>query len=202
MSRPKNKSGKGKKASSKRRSALRIQKPGKSNVPRPKKRWPKIALSVVVNILALWGGVLTIWVVYYPRVSVDPASALDPNNPAFTPFVVHNQGYWSIHDVKFSCTMKYIKYPGKIVAVAQKEYENSFSDPKQIVDVIAAGEKYTELLPLTGMEHNRIENADIAIVLSFKPINWLPWRRETRHRFVSTQGKDRLWHWLPQPINE
>jgi hypothetical protein len=191
-----------KKASSKRRSAFRIQKPSKSNVPRPKKRWLKIALTVVVNLLALWGGILTIWVVYYPRVFVDPATALDPNNPAFTPFVVHNQGYLSIHDVKFSCAMKYIKYPDGTLAIAEEEYDNSFSDPKQIASVIAAGEKYTELLPLTGMEHNQITNADIAIVLSFRPIKWLPWRRKTRHRFVSTQGKDSQWHWLPQPINE
>jgi len=115
---------------------------------------------------------------------------------------VHNQGYLSIYDVKFSCAMKYLKYPGNIHVIAQKDYANSFSDPKQVASVIAAGEQYSELLPLTGMKHNKIENADIAIVLSFKSICCLPWRRKTLHRFVSTQGKDGHWHWLPQPINK
>lgn len=202
MSRSKVRFGKGKKASSKRRSPLRIQKPGKSNVSGSGRSWAKIVLSIAGKLLALWGGILTIWVVYYPRVFVDPAAALDPNNPAFTPFVVHNQGYFSIHDVTFACSMEYIKYPDGTLAIAQKEYDNCFFDPKQIASVIAAGEKYSELLPLTGMEHNRIENADIAIVLSFKPIKWLPWRRKTRHRFVSTQSKDSQWHWLPQPISK
>lgn len=202
MSKPKSKSRKRQKPTVKRHDAKHNKKPKVNNASTPKKSRVKTILSVAERLLAFWGVLVTIWVVYYPRVFVDPAAPLDPSNPAFTPFVVHNQGYLAVHDVQFSCSIKYIKFPGGTLAIAQKEYENKFSDPKQIASVIAAGEKYTELLPLTGMKNNQIENADIAIVVSYKPIKLLPWCRKTLHRFVSTQGKDGQWHWLPQPINE
>ena len=81
------------------------------------------------------------------------------------------------------------------------DYSNRFSDPKHVASVIVPGEQYSVLLSLSGMKNNKIENADIAIVLTFKP-KWLPWRRETKHRFVSTQSKDGQWHWFPQPIDK
>jgi hypothetical protein len=99
--------------------------------------------------------------------------------------------------------MKYLKFAsGGPLAIGLGDYTNRFSDPKQVARVIAAEEEYSELLPLSGLEHNQIENADIAIVLSFRPIRWLPWRRERLHRFVVTQSKDGQRYWLPQPINK
>lgn len=202
MPKSKGKSPKWQKPSAKRHNVKHTQKSSTGNVSMPKTSRAKRAISIAERLLAFWGVLLTIWVVYYPRVYVEPAVPLDPNNPAFTPFVVHNQGYFSIHDVRFSWSMKYITLPDGTLIIAEKEYENKFFDPKQVASVISAGEKYTVLLSLTGWKNNKIENADVAIVLSFKRIKWLPWRRETRHRFVSTQGKDNQWHWLPQPINE
>lgn len=161
-----------------------------------------MVLSIALKILAVWGVVLSMWVVFNPRVFVRSSGvALDPNNPAFTPFVVQNLGYLAIYNVTVKCSVKYLKLPGDIHVVGLGDYTNRFSDPKQVASVIAPGEEYTILLPLTGLEHNRIENADIAIVLSFKP-RWLPWQREMLHRFVTTQSKDGQWYWFQQPINK
>lgn len=158
----------------------------KEKASRLKRSRVKIILTITVNILAVWGVVLSIWVVFNPRIFVQPSVALDPKNPSFTPFVVHNQGYLAIHNVKFSCSMKYLKLPGDITVIGLGNYTNRFSNPKHIANVIAPGEQYSELLPFSGMEHNKSENADIAIVLIFKPIKWLPWTSETLHRFVAT----------------
>lgn len=160
-------------------------------------------LLIVWNAIAAVSVLVTIWVAVTPRVFVHPTIPLDPSNPLFTPFVVRNEGYLAIRDVKFSCSMKYLKFAsGGPLAIGIGDYTNRFSDPKQVARVIAAGEEYSELLPLSGLEHNQIENADIAIVLSFRPIRWLPWRRERLHRFVVTQSKDGQRYWLPQPINK
>lgn len=178
-----------------------IPKASRNIVSGPRSSRARMFLVIGVNILAIWGVILTTWVVFNPRVFVQPVAALDPNNPAFTPFVVHNQGYKSIYDVKLSCSIKYIEYPGDIHVVGLGHYTNRISNQKHVAKVIAPGEQCTVLLPLADMKHNKIENADIAIVLTFKSIKWL-WQRETLHRFVSTQGTDRQWHWLPQPINK
>lgn len=163
------------------------------------KRLPKTLGTVIMVLLAIWGGS---WVTVKPRIFVHPGAALDPNNPANTPFVVDNQGYLSIHDVNFICSMKDITFPGKIRAIAQVPYHNSFSTPQQVAKVIAPGEQYTILLPFIFMEHNKIEESDIAVELTFKPIKWLPWRCKTKHRFVSAHSKDGQWHWFPQPIDK
>ncbi len=189
-----------KKSNTKRVSGQRIPR---SHRDKPLRRsLIKIFFSIVVNALAIWGVVLSTWVVFNPRVFVHPSVALDPENPAFTPFVVHNQGYLAIYDVKLSSSIKYLKFPGDITVIGLGDYTNRFSNPKHVASVIAPGEQYSELLPFTGMEHNKFENADIAIVLTFKPIKLLPWTRETLHRFVATQGKDKQWHWLPEPIRK
>jgi len=201
----KGKSGKGKKSTGRRKSAQKTAKPKKLSASESRRSRARRFLSFAEKILAVWGIVLTSltsWVVFNPRVFVHPEAALDPNNPAFTPFGFHNQGYFAIHDVKYSLSFKYLKFPGDILVVGLGDYANRLSDPKQVARVIAPGEQYTVLLPLTGMEHNNIENADIAIVLTFKRVKWLSWRRKTLHRFVATQGKDRQWHWLPQPIKK
>jgi hypothetical protein len=159
-------------------------------------------LSIALKILAVWGVILSMWVVSNPRVFVRSSGvALDPNNPAFTPFVVQNLGYLAIYNVTVKCSVKHLKLSGDINVVGLGDYTNRFSDPKHVASVIAPGEEYTILLPLTGLEHNQIENADIAIVLSFKP-RWLPWQREMLHRFVTTQSKDGQWYWFQQPINK
>lgn len=153
--------------------------------------------KIILILLSIWGG----WVTLVPRVFVDSLVNLDPNNPANIPFVVQNNGYLSIHDVKFTCSMKSLTFPGGIRAIAQVPYDNCFSGPKQVSHMIAPGERSTEFLPFLYMEHNKIEESDIAIVLTFKPIKWLPWRCKTMHRFISYQENGQ-WHWSPQPIDK
>jgi len=122
----------------------------------------------------------------------------------FTFFVVRNEGYLTIRDVSFSCAIKYLKVAdGGPLIVAAEDYENRFSDPRQVSGAIVPGEEASELLPLSGMQNNRFANADIAIRLEYKPGIWLPFRkREELHRFVLKKGKDGQWHWLPQPIRK
>jgi len=158
----------------------------------------RIAWNVIAGI-GLVGG---IWMMVTARVSVYPSVSLDPANPVFTVFVIRNDGYLAIRDVKISCSMKYLKLAGEIHAVGLGEYTNRFSDPKQVARVIAPGEEYSVLLPLSGMKHNQVEGADIAVVLSLQPIKWLPRHQERLYRFVVSTGKDGQRHWLHQPIKK
>lgn len=184
------------------KSTVTTQNKTKNSKTISKKSLIKRVFTCILAILSIWGICLTTWVVFVPRVFVYPGVSLDPNNPAFTTFTVQNQGNFNVYDVKVSNSVKYLKLPGDILVVGLGNYTNRFSDPKHVASVIAPWEQYSVPLALTGMEHNKIENADIAIVLTFKPSKWLSWQHETLHRFVSTQGKDKQWHWLPQPIKK
>ena len=197
---PKKKKPRKKRATIKRRSGSASPKIIKTSKSASRTPIARRIFSLVLQALGIWGVLVTVWVAFTPRVFVYPRVSLDPNNPVYTLFAVRNEGYISVHDVKVECSAKYLKLAGDITVIGLGEYTNRFSDPKQVARVIAPGEEYSVALPLSGLEHNKIENADIAIVLSFQPIRWL-WHRERLYRFVSTQGKDGQWHWVQQPIN-
>ena len=194
-----------KKKKSKKRKKVTEKQDSVASIPETNRTYARPSrirrgISLVLQALGIWGVFITIWVAFTPRVFVYPRISLDPNNPVYTLFAIRNEGYLSVRDVTVECSAKYLKLPGDITVIGLGNYTNRFSDPKQVARVIAPGEEYSVLLPLTGLEHNKIENADVAIVLSFQPIRWL-WHRERLHRFVSTQGMNGEWHWVQQPIN-
>jgi hypothetical protein len=161
-------------------------------------RWARF---LAWNGLAFLGTFISIWIAVWPHVYVSPSVDLDPNNPMFTPFVVRNEGYLAIRDVKFFCAIKYLTRPGGPTVIGLGEYENRFSDPKQVSRVIAPGEEASELLPLSGMKNNQWDNADVAVRLEFRPWRGLPFKWKEKHRFEIKRKGDR-WHWCPQPINK
>lgn len=159
-------------------------------------------LSIILAVLGVWGVYLTTWVVATPRVFVYPSISLDPANPMFTMFVVRNEGYLAIRDVKFECSIDSLTLSDGTQVKAEVPYDNRFFDPNQVARVIDPGEEWSELLPLSGLEHNQFKSADLAVVVSFRPFKWLPWRQKRKHRFETRVGKDGQWHWFPQPINK
>ncbi len=191
-----------KKNKKKHSSMQRTLKDGKSNTSGSRrsissKLWMLGKFFMVA--LAIWsGGYLTL----KPRIDVRSGDAYDSNNPVTIPFIIKNQGYVSIYDVKSSSSMNVIRLHGDITIRAEVPFANSFSDPKQVAKIIAPGEGFTIVLPYIHMENNKFEESDIAIRLTFKPIKWLPWQYETIHRFVSVQNKDGRWKWHSQPIDK
>ncbi len=165
--------------------------------PRAKRVW-----SFVLAALGVWGVYVTTWVVAKPRVFVYPSVSLAPAYPAFTIFVVRNEGYLAIHDVTLECSVKDIKYSDGTHVIGLGDYTNRFFDPNQVARVIDPGEEWSELLPLSGLEHNQFKSADLAVVVSFRPFRWLQRRQKRKHRFETRVGKDGQWHWFPQPINK
>ena len=157
----------------------------------------------VWNTYAALAVFATIWIAVHPRIFVYPSVSLDPVNPMFTMFVVRNEGYLAIRDVKFECSIDYLTRPDGTQVKAEVPYDNRFFDPNQVARVINRGEEWSALLPFSGMKNNRFEKADIAVKLSYRPYKWRPsCVHKELHRFETRQGKDGQWHWFPQPINK
>jgi hypothetical protein len=179
-----------------------LQKGTIGQTTKPKRSLRQKFFSVIWDGLGLLGAITTIWIAVWLHVYVYPSEALDPNNPVFTPFIVRNDGYLAIRDVKFSCAIKYLTRTGGPTVIALGKYDNRFSDPKQVSRIITPGEEASEILPLSGMKHNLWENEDIAVRLEFRPWRWLPfYERQELHRFEVKRKGDH-WHWFPQPINK
>ncbi len=183
-----------------------VTKSSKNDTQKLKKPFIKRFCTFIYCFFALMATAATIFISINPRVYVYPSISLDPNNPAYTVFIVRNEGYLAISDVKFSSSLKHIKYASGVpYVIADKPYDNRFSDPKQVSRVIVPGEEASEILTFSGMENNQFENADIAVRLSFRPFRLWPFSlyvKEELHRFELKTTRDGQRYWFPQPIHK
>ncbi len=179
-------------------------KTSKNNTQKLKRSLIKRFCSFIYCLFALAAASATIWIAVDPRVYVYPSINLDPANPIFTPFIVRNEGYLAIRDVKFRSSINKLNLAfGGPTVIAEEPFDNSFSDPKQVSRIIAPREEASELLPFSNMEHNNFENADIAVRLSYRPFRFCPFYvKEELHRFELRTAKDGERYWFPQPINK
>ena len=192
-----------KKATVKPRSTPKTPKASKDDAQRPKRRLVKKVLWPLWIVYGALAAFATLWIAVTPRVFVYPSVALDPANPVFTMFVVRNEGYLSIRDVKFESPIDSFTLPDGTQVKAEVPYNNRFFDPNQVARVIDPGEEWSALLPFSGKKNYWFEKADIAVRLSYRPYKWWPSRVHSEpHRFETRQGKDGQWHWFPRPINK
>lgn len=192
-----------KKAKNKRRSDTATPKMGKINAPASRSSRGRRIFSLVIKAIAICAAVVTIWVAFAPRVCVYSRAALDPNNPVFTYFAVRNEGYLAaMRDVTIWSSIKELRMSDGTRVIGLGDFTNKFSDPKHVARVIAPGEEYSILLPLSGLIHHKIDDLDIAVVVLFRPIRWWPWKCEKKYRFVTTPGKDGRRYWVQKPIDQ
>ena len=160
-------------------------------------------MTLLVTLIGTVAAVIGIWSYVKPRVSVHTGDPQTPSNPVLTPFVICNDGSLPIRDVKCSNAMKELfeKDMG-VTIIGLGDFSNRFSDLQQVARVIYPGEEYSIQLYFSKLKHHQFGKMDIAIVISFRPIKWLSWRKESLHRFVTREGEDGQWHWQPMPIKK
>ena len=160
-------------------------------------------MTIIITLFGIVGTGLGIWIILKPRVSVHTGGPQTPSNPVHTPFVIRNDGYLSIRDVKCSNAMKELfeKDMG-VTIIGLGDFSNRFSDLQQVARVIYPGEEYSIQLYFSKLKYHQFGKMDIAIVISFRPIKWLSWHKESLHRFVTRLGEDGQWHWQPMPIKK
>jgi len=101
------------------------------------------------------------------------------------------------------CAIKEIQTVSGQRMTGDHKYKSRLHGAEHVAEKIEAGEKYTELLPLTAFLETLkpVKSADIAIVLSFRANSFVPWRQERAFRFIIATGKNGDRYWLPQPID-
>ena len=56
-----------------------------------------VGLSTILALLAL-----------VPRISVSPSSNLDPAEPFVTPFIISNDGFFSVYTIRYNCLFNHV----------------------------------------------------------------------------------------------
>jgi hypothetical protein len=148
-------------------------------------------LSGTCVLLGLLTGVLTL----LPRLSVSNLEALNPADPFTTPFVVSNDGYLGVNNVRFSCLLYSLLNEKQHIVMRGGAESINYASP---VRRLPAGERATiPCYPFmkTARTPSRI---DIAVNVTYRP-DYVPWSKADHYRFVATDGSDGKLHWLPQP---
>jgi len=190
------------KRSGKKTKKKAVKRSGKKKKKKATFKKSRIVIAIIITLIGLVGAGFGTWSIINPRISVRTGEPHDPNNPVLTPFVIRNDGHLAIRDVKCSNAMRELNEKGMdIQIIGLGHFSNRFSDLEQVADVIYPGEEFSTPLYFSNLKHHQFGKMDVAIVISFRPIKWLSWRKESSVRFI-TKGEDGQWHWQPMPFNK
>ncbi|MFY9854081.1 MAG: hypothetical protein WAK26_09420, partial [Terracidiphilus sp.] len=137
-----------------------------------------------------------------PRISVTPQSATNPDDPFATPFTVKNDGFLPLYDVKSECAIRQVQLlqintPYVLTVVEPKAYGFRLIDPRFAASVLDPNSTIDMACPFQRVENKKVKNANIALIVSFRP-SILPWlRQEKFYPFVT--GTDQITgqiHWF------
>ena len=98
-----------KKRRSKSKKRTKRQKTSTSTLKKSEKSIPKKGISFLWKVFAGFAVILGVIVALYPKVSVEPDSYLDPKNPLKTLFIITNEGFLPLHNVKIYSSIQEIK---------------------------------------------------------------------------------------------
>lgn len=143
----------------------------------------------------------------HPNIVVTPLAPIDPARIFSTQFVVSNNGYLTIHDIKYECAIE--KIEGQVTFGSY----GGLSGINEISPRLSALEH--DLKSSLGPNHSDtvsfdfrlftkaepIRSADVGIVVSFR-VGFIPLRQEHIYHFVTQRSSDGRLHWVPKPLDK
>jgi hypothetical protein len=161
--------------------------------------------KTILGIPAIFGFLAAIFgvVVYFnPRISVSPSFSVNPRNALLTTFVISNDGYTSIKNVKFAISIKDIKTSDGLHINGDPTFKGRLTEANNIVPVLRANEKYTVRFPSQFDIGSNVTSADIALVVRFTLpcLPFVPW--EKMFRYIPYKDVEGKFNWAPQPLSK
>jgi len=145
-------------------------------------------LGAAALLLGLWTAALAV----LPRVAVSPLIKLDPSNAFSAQFIVSNEGYVSLYDVKFGCTLYFVRTSDDTV------FDRVVTDQEELFKVVLEpGDRTACTCFLPFVPGSTVKTADIGINVVYWSFLW-PWRREVQFRFVTMKSSDGRLEWVPK----
>lgn len=151
-------------------------------------------MSKIINLITLVAGIggLLSYLIFIPRISLQPSSSLDPRNPFSAPFILENRGQFSIYEIKTKTKLL------NVVDSRNNSIVNSF--------LVSSVNDSSRLTPDTQTALNiSIDNfiaglgipykeAVIEIIVEYKPflLHW-KWQKVFRYRMINSPANGSVW---------
>jgi hypothetical protein len=166
----------------------------------PPGRYARTALKIAFFLIGIPGIYISV-LSLLPRVSVSQPSPVDASDPFATRFVISNDGWVALHKITFSCGVVYINAANDSGVIGRPDYSVRFTAPDLVADELLPARKAT--IPCVQPVHFKapVVNADVAMVVEFRP-DFLWWRREEKFRLLGTRQADGFFRWEEQPMRK
>lgn len=142
-------------------------------------------LMPTVLALATLSGLLS----YLPRISVVPSFSLDNRNPMGTVFTLTNEGWFTVHAVKFGCLFNSIESQDGRFQITNIEF---VAEPSSLGDIAPGG--YMTIPCNRTVEMATKPGTEMTVDISYRP-TFVWWRKRERFPFKGELSEDGQWHW-------
>ena len=131
-----------------------------------------------------------------PAISVYPSASLEKSDPFSAPFIIVNNGSFSVYDVEISFEIKKLKTSKKI-NVGDATLINTSVEVGGASE-IKANHSLTKFLALNRVfkEMDIIQRSDVELIIKYRP-SFFPWKISKIFNFYSHQDSDGSVTWLP-----
>ena len=117
-----------------------------------------------LEIISFLIGLVGVLFVVYPRFSVSPGTALDMNNPFKTPFMVKNDGYLPMFNVKYALTAE------KMELVGGATFTNCGGSTGNTIEKLSINKSSAFFIDrIFSMPPNLVKSAVIFISVTYRP---------------------------------
>ena len=148
------------------------------------------------SLFAAFVLILSLYIAVKPRHSVTASEIIDPKYADSSPFVLKNDGYFSLYRIHGTC------FPGNDMAYGNRPAQMTERFQITPIDfaVLPAGETRSFVcVNVLDVESNAVIARQYALMnFTYRLISWLPWSRNKQFEFVSGMEADHKWRWMPQ----
>ncbi|MCK5538094.1 MAG: hypothetical protein KAI79_14810 [Bacteroidales bacterium] len=143
-------------------------------------------LLFVISILGLLS-LFTIW----PRISISTSTALDPHNPFKTPFIVKNDGYLSLYNIKYSLTAELLEMTNGTIL------NNCGSASNGIIERLRPNSGSTLFVDkIFSVSNDKVKTAKILVNITYKPISFISFTFTQQNRFIIKKNANDEYIWF------
>jgi len=149
---------------------------------------------LVVSAIAALALVVTLFgaVIFFPRLSISSDATLDPADPFATPFILRNDGYFSVYSADIFCEMV------QVIAASKNDSMNGvgFTSPNLLNKTIGPDSQIEFMCPQAFIFPAPITSAEIQIYFGFRATLFPKSCTKQCFRLITKPDKDNKLRWF------
>ena len=154
-------------------------------------------ILLLLKLIGILAAIVSLYSFTFTRISVRPSVTVIKTNPFYTPFIIINDGYLPISNVKFSCFLRHVNASGgnKSIPKETQSIGNIF------VPKLYAGQSASMSYKFIINPEATIISAEIDVIVTYKSL-LMPFTSSYSQGFKAIHNLNGELIWTPIPPSE